>query len=578
MQDESMGGGGNGTYRGAAHQTFGDTASYGREADLDARTVRDYVGVLWRRKWMILLVIVVATASAYAFSARQAKRYEARADIIYEQQLDISNPLTGQSYTDPTERTLALNSVASVLASPDMMRRADALLSREGVAPSGVKVSAAPVTDAAATGTNVARITVRSSSARVAAAAANAYAQAFIDWRTERVRTQIAGAIRALHRQLDTYSAAARKSTDYLVLQQRLQDMKLLRDTANGNFRMLVPATTPASPVSPKPLRSGLLGFAVGLFAAIGLAFLLEQFDTRLRRPEEVAEILRQPILGRVPRISRRLLVDNGVVTLTEPDGHAADAFRLVRTNLEFTNIDGAVRSLLLTSCEQGEGKSLAVANLAVAMAMAGKKVVIVDGDLRRPRQHTYFHLPNEHGVSTVVTEQTPLYSALQRVELVQEGTGANGVDFATWASGSEAMSRLYVLTSGPLPPNPGEIVASRRLKALIEELGHEADIVLVDSPALLAVGDTAALAASVDGLLFLVDMHRVRRPFLLQAADQLSRLPSRFLGIVLRTDGTHGSYYASRYGYRYASSDDQSRTRPRREASHQGDAAKTPH
>ena len=167
-----------------------------------------------------------------------------------------------------------------------------------------------------------------------------------------------------------------------------------------------------------------------------------------------------------------------------------------------------------------------------------------------------------------MVTEQTPLEGSVQRVELVHHAPGANGVDFSPWAGGSEAMSRLYVLTSGPLPPNPGEIAASRRLKALIDTLCQEADLVLVDSPALLAVGDTAALAASVDGLVFLVDMHRVRRPYLLQAADQLSRLPCRLLGVVLRTEGRHGGAYGSRYAYRYSYNEGGATRSPRSPAS----------
>src|SRR5665647_638990 len=305
---------------------------------------------------------------------------------------------------------------------------------------------------------------------------------------------------------------------------------------------------------TPKPLRSAILGFGVGLFAAIGLAFLLEQFDTRLRHADEAARILRRPILGRIPRISKKLLGESAVVALTQPDGHPAEAFRLLRTNLEFMRVDEDVKSLLVTSSVQGEGKSVCVANLAVTLAMGGKKVFIVDADLRRPRQHQYFGLGNAVGVSTVVTGQTSLDDALHKVRL-EPVTGANEVDFKTWAGGSESLSRIYVLTSGPLPPNPGEIVSSRRFAAVIETLAEEADVVLVDSPAMLAVGDTAALASLVDGLVFLVDMQRAKRPMLQQAADQLVRLPCRSLGIVLRVDGAKsgGGYYSSYRYYEYA-------------------------
>ena len=420
-----------------------------------------------------------------------------------------------------------------------------------------VEVSSAPVTDAGAGGTtagsNVVRITAKSESARLAAAAANAYAVAFVDWRKERVQGQIAKAADAVREQLAGYTGAAKKSTDYLVLQQRLQDLQILFSTATGNFRVLVPATVPTDPVSPKPMRSALLGFSVSLLVALGLAFLLEQFDTRLHQPDEIAQALRQPILGRVPRISHKQLQESPLITMKHPDGQVAEAFRMVRTNLDFMAVDAEVRSLAITSCIQGEGKSVTLANLAISMAMAGKKVVLVDADLRRPKQHKYFGLDNEAGVSTVAAGRSGLTESLVPVQLEAVRGEEAAADFAGWCAGSEACDRLYVLPSGPIPPNPGEIVASNRFGAIIEKLEREADVVLLDTPAMLAVGDTSAIAAKVDGLIFLVDMKVVKRPQLLTAADQVMRLPVKRLGIVLRMESEHGSryYYAPGY-YQY--------------------------
>ena len=554
MRRDELNGGSYSGGAGAPPRPADEQPSFMPEPEREGLTLRDYISVLWRRKWIILLVVVVATASAFYFSYRQPKVYEASADLIYETPLNISNPLTGQSYTDPNERNLELRSVGSVLASPDMQERANDLLKEKGSAVTGFTVSAAPVQDTTAgsayTASNVARITVTSEDPELAAAAANAFAFAYISWRKERTQLQIKTGIDALNQELAGFKGAAKLSTEYLVLAQRLQDLKLLEATATGNFRVLIPATVPETPVAPKPLRSAILGFAVGLFAAIGLAFLLEQFDTRLRHADEVARILRRPILGRIPRISKKMLGESAVVALTHPDGHQAEAFRLLRTNLEFMRVDDDVKSLVITSSAQGEGKSVTVANLAVTLAMGGKKVFIVDADLRRPRQHQYFGLENSVGVTTVVTGQTSLDDALYKVHL-EPAIGANEVDFKTWAGGSESLSRIYVLTSGPLPPNPGEIVASRRFAGIIETLAEEADIVLVDSPAMLAVGDTVALASLVDGLVFLVDMHKATRPMLEQAADQLVRLPCRSLGVVLRTDGAQSAgYYSSSYRY----------------------------
>jgi Mrp family chromosome partitioning ATPase/capsular polysaccharide biosynthesis protein len=528
--------------------------SYVPESEGSGLALRGYLDVLRRRKWVIIALVVVATGAAFFYSWRQPKQYAASASLIYEKQVDLSNPLTGQSYTDPNERAVQLSSVSGILTSPDMKARADAQLETNGEAVSGFTVTAAPIIDESdvngAYTSSMVRVTATSQDPKLAAAAANAYALTFVEYRKETVRQQIQNAIDAVNAKMDTYQGNAKKSTDYLVLQQRQQDLQLLRSTATGNFRMLVPATVPDTPFAPKPVRNALLGLVAGFIIAIGLAFLLEQFDTRLRKTDEVAGLLRMPILGRIPRISHKLLTEGAVVALKHPDGNVAEAFRLVRTNLEFMAVDQELTSALVTSCVQGEGKSVAVANMAVTMAIAGKKVVVVDADLRRPRQHTYFGLRNEHGVSTVVSGQDKLADALQPVGVAYLERAPSVSGFSDWAGGAGARSRLYVLSSGPIPPNPGEMVASQRFASIIERLQDEADLVLVDTPAMLPVGDTSAIAARVGGLVFLVDMRVVKRPQLQAAAEQLMRLPTNLLGTIIRVEGVGGHYGYASYKY----------------------------
>jgi non-specific protein-tyrosine kinase len=383
--------------------------------------------------------------------------------------------------------------------------------------------------------------------------------------RKEGQRTQIGRAIDAVQNSLKGMTTKTQKDTsDYILLQQRLHDLQILKATADGSFRVIVPARVPDAPYAPKPLRSAAIGLALGLFVGLGLAFLLELLDTSVRTDTDVAELLRQPILARIPRMSKKLLDQSALVTITEPDGTSAEAFRMLRTNLAFMNVDGEMRSVVLTSCLQGEGKSVTIANLAVTMALGGKKVIVVDADLRRPRMHKYFGIGNEHGVSTVVTGQTELSDSLVAVPVVPQA-GGNGVAFADWGAGSDAKSRLYVLPSGPQTPNPGEIVSSKRLAGVIEALAAQADVVLVDSPAMLAVGDTPALADKVDGLLFLVEPDVVRKHTLTQAREQLDKLPCRLLGVIVarRKAGSH--YYAARYYYH--EDEDGGRTRVRSES-----------
>ena len=521
-------------------------------------TLRDYLAVVWRRKWIILLVVIVATGAAYFFSARQPEVYQARTDLIYEQSIDVANPLTGGSgYNSVYDRAAELQSVGAVIQSLEIREAAAELLAEEGFTVDLTSAESAPVTVTAEvpeTGTdaytnNVVSIIAESESPELAAAAANAYAAAFVTSRRQKLRAQIADAIEAIEAKLGEYEGAAQESTDYLVLQQRLSDLEILSATVTGNFEVLVRAEVPTEPIEPQPLRAGVLGLAVGLFAGIGLALLLEQFDTRLRRPEEIAAVIRTPILGRVPRIRRKLLDESVVVTLHHPDGYVAEAFRVVRTNVDFMVADKGIRSIVMTSALQGEGKSVAAANLAVAMALAGKKVVLVDADLRRPRQHKFFGVDSRVGVSTVATGATKLPDALQAVELVPQ-SDKGSKDFTAWARGTDTMSRFYVLPAGPIPPNPGEIVSSRRFQAMLDTLEEKADVVLIDSPAMLAVGDTAAIAARADGLIYLVDIGVLRRPQLASAADQLHKLPCALLGIVVRMESgrVHGSYYQPYY------------------------------
>ncbi len=541
MPRDDLNGGGYGGGASVPPRPADGQPSFAPQPEQEGLTLRDYIGVLWRRKWIILLVVVVATASAFFFSYRQPRVYVATASISYEKSLDISTLAA-----DPNEGNLG--SVGGEIASLEVQSRANELLKAKGVAVTGFAVSAAPVLDAA-TGAagNVVSITASSDDPRLAAAAADAYAAAYVAWREERTRSQLSTSIAALTKALSGYRGADKNSAEAVALAQRLKEFQLRADTATSSYRVLAPASVPATPVSPKPLRSAVLGFAVGLFAAIGLAFLLEQFDARPRSADEVARILRRPILGRVPRISKALLGEGAVVALTQPDGHPAEAFRLLRTHLELMRANNAAKSVVIASSTQGEGRSVCVANLAVTLAMGGKKVVVVDADLRRPRQHQYFGLENSVGVSTVATGQATLDDALQKVQLAP-AAGADDVDLETWARGSESLSRLYVLTSGPLPPNPGEIVLSRRFAAAVVTLAAQADVVLVDSPAMLSVGDAAALASQVDGLVFLVDMQKATRPMLQQAADQLVRLPCRSLGVVIRDDGARSESYYSSY------------------------------
>jgi len=269
-----------------------------------------------------------------------------------------------------------------------------------------------------------------------------------------------------------------------------------------------------------------------GLVLGAGLALLIAQFDTRVRTADEAVAILDMPPLAHIRKLPAEKTGRQPLVLLNDSHGPAAESIRKLRSNLEFTNIDGDLRSLFITSCLQHEGKSVTVCNLALAFAASGKRIVLVDGDLRSPQVHRYLNLPNYKGVSTVLSGRADLmesvHTRLVGPSLTREAA-ARKLD-----ADSERDTQLSVLTSGPVPPNPAEVVASKSFASLITELQARFDLVLVDAPSLLAVGDAAAMAPHIDGLIFLVDLTRARRPQLVEAAAQISQMPCRRLGLVL--------------------------------------------
>jgi Mrp family chromosome partitioning ATPase len=358
--------------------------------------------------------------------------------------------------------------------------------------------------------------------------------------------------------QLKLYTTPSSQLTaDYAILTQQLHNLQIAEATATGDFRVIVPATPPESPISPKPIRSAALGLGLGIIAGIAVAYARGRLDTRVRTHREVVEILGLPALGRVPRIPRHSPDASDLVSVTDPGGQVSEALRMVRSSLDWAGIDGDLKSLLVTSCVKGEGKTLTVSNLAVALARSGNKVVIVDADLRAPRLHAVFDMPNAVGLTSVVRGKVDLDYALQTFAFAQDVEPKARAPRVRLQSGQDAptgaveAASLQVLTSGPRPPDPGEVIASKKMSSVLEELHQrEVDYVLIDAPPLLVVGDAGALASSVDGLVLVASVERARRPMLESGREALSALPCRKVGVVVvgeRVD--HRDYYEYQKG-----------------------------
>jgi Mrp family chromosome partitioning ATPase/capsular polysaccharide biosynthesis protein len=538
--------------------------------ETDGLSLRAYLRVVARWKWVVIAIVVLVTALGTAYSWSKTPLYSATSKLLYVSQLDIANPL-GQSYIDSTAQQAEIESVPTVIGSADVRKTADDFIDPATV-DAGYSVSASLEPGLSNNYSNVVAINGVSPDAEAAADAANSYAKAFIEWSRDSARSQVSDAISVVEERIATFTTdSQRQSSEYQSLQQSLQDLQLLEASTTGNFKIITPASPPGAPFEPRRTRGLALSLIVGLILGIGTAFVLEQFDTRVRGEAQVLDQLDLPVLAHVPPLTRRDRAGSVIQMLNDPSGAAAESYRLLRSNLEFTAVDSALNTLLVSSSVQGEGKSVISCNLAVSFALAGKRVVLVDADLRGPRVHAYMGIPNAKGVSTLVARRDTLDDVLVPVSLsaspmhngsivmtAQAGgkvTRTAGPEPALarppaanggwlWPDSQGGVPVLRVLPSGPIPPNPGEIVASRRFADLLAELAKDADLVIVDAPAMLPVGDTAALAPHVDSLVYVANPTLLKRQNLEQAHSQLAHLPCPILGLIVVADRRGHGYY----------------------------------
>ena len=495
-----------------------------------------YLAVIGRRKWLVVGVMVLFVALGYAYLKGRTPMYSASAELLYAQPANGLDPLA-PAVVDQTLQQADLGSVPAVLNGSAVSARAAQLLAHTDTS-AGYSVTALLQLDTQTDAySNIVAIDGVSSSPSLAAAVANAYARAFVGWRQTSAQAQVGEAVLAVQSRLGAYTTPTSQATaDYVALRQLLGSLLLQQKTATGDFTILSPADLPSAPFSPRKLHT--LGYAatVGLLLGLGLAFLLEQLDGRVTGEEELRDSLGLPALGHLPPLKRGTQDADAVQTLSDPASPAAEAFRTLRGNLQLAGGETDVPVLLVTSSVQGEGKSVTACNLAVSLTLAGQRVVLVDADLRRPRVHSYMGVSSEPGLTTVLARGASVQEVLVPVALDERH--GRGPDDPV----------LKVLPAGSLPPNPGELVASQRFVELIAVLAREADVVVIDSPALLAVGDCSSIAATADALVFVVNTAKVRRAMLERAGAQLRRLPCRKLGFIVVEAKPARQYRYDRY------------------------------
>ncbi len=503
--------------------------------------------------------VVLVPLVVVAFSFLQQNEYKASAGVLLSSQ-NLAAQLTG---TQSTGINLQPDRIAATQADvarvPEIARRVLAKVGRTGLTPDSFLARSSVTT---ATNTDILTFQVTNHDPSLAERLVNAYAFEYTIYRREIDTAAIKSALASVRSRIkglaDQRGAGA---SLYASLVDREQTLATIEALQTSNATVLQQANSVAQ-VQPRPKRNGALSLFLGLMLGVGLAFLWESLDTRVRSAAEIGEKLGGlPLLARVPTPSKKIRTKRRLVMLDEPTGTQAETFRMLCTNLDFVLLDRDVRTIMVTSAVEDEGKSTTIANLAIAMARAGRRVVLVDLDLRRPDLDRFFNIEGP-GVTQVALGQASLHQALAPIAFADTQSGRRGADQASGNGGvpvtadangtgyaKVAKGSLQVLVSGPIPPDPGAFVSTQALSEILAELRDRFDVVLIDAPPTLRVSDAMTLSQKVDGIIVVARMKVVQRAMLSELARQLDAMPTPVLGFVVTAAGTEQGYEYN-YGY----------------------------
>jgi capsular exopolysaccharide synthesis family protein len=592
--------------------------------------LKDYLHIIRVRKWLIIIAVLVVTATAVVASMLQPNVYRGEATVLVAEQNtgaalagaagNILNELSGQSANEMATQVqlMQLRPLAeTVIRELSLRTTPDKLMQRVTVTNIGQ--------------TDLVTVSVTDSTPQRAAATANALAGAYVDWSRDQMRASITNAADEIDARLtdaqsqildlgkkmnggnttdlqtqlqdavsqqqrlvgtlvqlnidaqnETSSAQlASTNADISSTEQQLADVKakilslgsqlasassknnnteslaelqiatglysnlaqtyetleVSQQLETGSGSVVAKAAIDPVPVSPKPVRNGALGLAVGLVFGLGMALLFEYLDNTIKSTAEVEKLYGAPVLGNIPREQFEKGQLRRLTIVERPGSYAAETYRGLRNSIGYINFEHNVKTVLVTSAAPDEGKSTVSANLAASLAMAGSKVVLLNCDFRRPTTHQFFAVDPLMGLSDVLADRVPLEAALQHTD----------------------DENLVVLASGRVPPNPSELLGSQKMVTLIETLKADYDWIIVDSPPLLAVADTAASARWVDGVLVVTRAGVSTHPAAVSARDMLDKVGARILGVVVwgldeSGGGHYGSYGGGHYGgYHYS-------------------------
>ena len=544
-------------------------------AEVDEQAVqtldlRDYLRVLRRRKWVVATTALLVVVVALTFSLLQTPVYTASARLTVE---PIDEPqgeasALRQLVYGPQELETQREVITSVWVAQLVVER---LGLDQPVSDLLEMVSARIVGES-----QVLEVTAESTDAQEAASIAQGFAESFLEQRRREALDERLAAVTALEQRAaevrqslaeiaDEGSEAegidrqAREQEENALLSQlgsiqaQIATLSAPAAFVSSGGTVIRPAEVPTAPSSPKPLRTGVLAVVLGLMLGVGLAFLRDFLDDSIRSDEEAVRAVGRPVLGHIPRWKDAATAEGAqrLAAYVAPASQVGEAYQTLRTNLRFMAVARDMRSLLITSATSGEGKTTTAANLAVAAARTGARVILVGVDLRRPTLHRLFGVERRHGLTDLLAgEGGQLSDVLVDVD----------------------MPNLQVLLSGEIPPNPTELLSSPAMTAVMAQLESSADLVIYDGPPVLAVADALELGPKVGGAVIIVNAGQSGRHAVHAAAERLRSVGAEVVGTVLNNiseGGRDGYYYYGHYYGDYAavSEGDDNEGRRRRRA-----------
>jgi capsular exopolysaccharide synthesis family protein len=511
------------------------------DAPDDQSDLREYVQILWRRRWVVILVTLGFLGLTLAYCFLTTPVYQGTADLLLTPQISTTVLEAGDSnYAGPIVDVPTTTQVIESASVADQVYK--------------TVPNAPPVNVTQVGTTNVVEVSTQSTNAHLAAKAATAYANAYIKLEQSQALSSLSSAVGILQGHLNTVqlaianvnkelqgatgNAAEALGTQLSALQQeqlsiqtQLSNYEFAATESSGGGQVLTAATVPSSPVKPKTIEYALLAVFLGLAIGIGMAMLLEFFDDGIRTKEDLARAAgNMPMLGLIPEVvDWRDSHAQYLVSRSSPNSAPAEAYRALRTSIQFLGLDRSIKTLQFSSPSAAEGKTTTMANLGVVAAQAGLRVVMVCCDLRRPRLHEFFGLSNQVGFTSVLLGSATLEEALQTIP---------GID------------NLHLLASGQIPPNPSELLSGARTGEVLATLAENADLVLIDSPPVLVVTDAVVLASRVDAIVVVGSVGTSTRSQVTRALQMLNQIDAPVSGIVLnRASPSEADTY-----YRYAS------------------------